>query len=74
MSTVELKLDIIDKIVNLKESYIIEDIKNLLDFELNEKIYQINDAQRKRLNEAKTDKILTEKEANRQIEEWLNEK
>lgn len=74
MSTVELKLDIIDKIVNLKESYIIEDIKKLLDFELDSKIYQLNDDQKRRLNEAKSDKILTEKEANRKIEEWLNEK
>jgi len=74
MSTVELKLDIIDKIVNLKESYIIEDIKKLLDFELDSKIFQLSDAQKRRLNEAKSDKILTEKEANRKIEEWLNEK
>jgi len=69
MSTVELKLDIIDKIVNLKESYIIDDIKKLLDFELDERIYQLSDAQKRRLSEAKSDKILTEKEANRKIEE-----
>lgn len=74
MSTAELKLDIINRIANLKESYIIEDIKKLLDFELDDSVYQISDAQRKRLTEAKTDKVLTESQANKEIEEWLNEK
>ncbi|WP_234110387.1 MULTISPECIES: hypothetical protein [Chryseobacterium] len=74
MSTAELKLDIINRIANLKESYIIEEIKKLLDFELDESVYQISDAQRKRLTEAKTDKVLTESQANKEIEEWLNEK
>lgn len=74
MSTAELKLDIINRITNLKEPHIIEDIKKLLDFELDESVYQINDKQRKRLTEAKTDKVLTEAEANDEIEKWLNEK
>ncbi len=74
MSTAELKLDIINRIANLKESYIIEEIKKLLDFELDESVYKISDAQRKRLTEAKIDKVLTESQANKEIEEWLNEK
>ena len=74
MSTAELKLDIINTITNLKESYIIEEIKKLLDFELDESTYKITDKQRKRLTEAKSDKILSETEANNEIEQWLNEK
>lgn len=74
MSTAELKLDIINKIANLKDSSIIEDVKRLLDFELDESIFLLSDAQRKRLSEAKCDRILTETEANRQIEEWLIER
>lgn len=74
MSTAELKLDIINRIANLKELYIIEEIKKLLDFELDDSVYQISDAQRKRLTEAKTDKVLTESQANKEIEEWLNDK
>lgn len=74
MSTAELKLDIINRIANLKESYIIEEIQKLLDFELDKDVYQLSDEQRKRLIEAKTDKILTEAEANSEIEKWLNEK
>lgn len=74
MSNAELKLDIINRIANLKELHIIEDIKKLLDFELEKKVYKVSDTQRRRLTEAKSDKILTETEANTQIEEWLNEK
>ncbi len=74
MNTDELKLDIIKRITSLKESYIIEEIKNFLDFELDEGVYQLSDAQRKRLTEAKTDKVLTEAEANSEIEKWLKEK
>ena len=74
MSTAELKLDIINTITNLKESYIIEEVKKLLDFELDESTYKITDKQRKRLTEAKSDKILSETEANNEIEQWLNEK
>jgi hypothetical protein len=74
MSTAELKLDIINTIANIKESYIIEDIKKLIDFELNNETYTLNDIQKRRVAEAKTDNILSETEANRQIEEWLNEK
>lgn len=74
MSTAELKLDIINTIANIKESYIIEDIKKLIDFELNNKTYTLNDIQKRRVAEAKTDNILSETESNRQIEEWLNEK
>lgn len=74
MNTDELKLDIINRITNLKESYIIEEIKKLLDFESEEGVYQLSDEQKKRLTEAKTDKVLTEAEANSEIEKWLNEK
>jgi len=74
MNTDELKLDIINRITNLKEAYIIEEIKKLLDFESEEGVYQLSDEQKKRLTEAKTDKVLTEAEANSEIEKWLNEK
>lgn len=74
MSTAELKLDIINRITQLHESHIIEEIQKLLDFELDEGIYKLTDAQRKRLTDSKNDKRLTEAEANSEIEKWLNEK
>ena len=74
MRNAELKLAIINRITNIKESYIIEEIKKLLDFELDNTVYQVNEEQKKRLTEAKNDKLLSEVEANDEIERWLNEK
>ncbi|MFT4202479.1 MAG: hypothetical protein QM610_01080 [Chitinophagaceae bacterium] len=74
MNTAELKLDLINKIANLKESYIIEEIQKLLDFEMDDRVYQLSEAQRQRLTEAKNDKLMSENIANNEIEQWLNEK
>ena len=74
MSTAELKSDIINRIQNLKESHIIEEIKQLLDFELDNGIFQLSAAQKQRLIEAESDNVLSEEEANNDIEKWLNEK
>lgn len=74
MSTAELKSDIINRIQNLNETHIIEEIKQLLDFELNNDVYELSFAQKKRLNEAESDNVLNEEEANNDIEKWLNEK
>lgn len=74
MNNSKLKLDIINIITNLEEDYIVEDIKRLLDFELDNEIYHLSPAQKRRIVEAETDNLLTEIDANKQIEEWLNEK
>lgn len=74
MSTAELKSDIINRIQNLKDSYIIEEIKQLLDFELDNGIFKLSAAQKQRLIEAESDNVLSEEEANNDIEKWLNEK
>lgn len=74
MNTAELKIDLINKITKLKEVRIIEEIQKFLDFELDKGDYKLNDAQKDRILEAENDKVLTEEEANREIEEWLNEK
>ncbi|MFC0344206.1 MULTISPECIES: hypothetical protein [Epilithonimonas] len=74
MSTAELKSDIIKRIQNIKDSYIIDEIKQLLDFELDNGIFQLSAAQKQRLIEAESDNVLSEEEANNDIEKWLNEK
>ena len=75
MNTAELKLDLINKIAQLKESHIIEEISNLLDFELSENIYKTSDKQINRIMEARaeyeTGNTLTESSANAEIEEWI---
>ncbi len=58
MSTAELKLDLIQKITDLKEIRIIEELQNLLDFETDRGIFKINPAQRNRILEAKNDDVL----------------
>lgn len=74
MSTAEMKLDVITKISKLKNTKLIEEIKNLLDFELDKGIFKLNDVQKNRIIEAQSDKILTEEQANKGIEQWLQEK
>jgi len=73
MSTAELKIDLINKITNIKETRIIKEIQRLLDFEMDEGDFQLNEAQESRITEALNDNILTEEQANKEIEEWLQE-
>mgnify|MGYP000907806372 FL=1 len=68
MSTAEIKLDVINKITSLKETRIIKEIQKLLDFELDNGVFHVSDEQKERLTEAKSDSILTEEEANKEIE------
>lgn len=74
MSTAEIKLDLINKITNLKETRIIEEIQKFLDFELDEGVFEVSALQKDRLAEAKNDTILSEDDANNEIEKWLQEK
>jgi hypothetical protein len=75
MNTANLKIDLINKITQLKEGYVIEDINRMLDFELEKGIFKLTPKQRNRILEAKEEykigKVLSEKEANKEIQEWL---
>jgi len=77
MNTSELKLNIIQKITELKEVRVIEEIKRLLDFELDKGIYELSENQKSRVAEAREEytngKILTENEADNEIDQWLKE-
>jgi len=74
MNAAEVKLDLINRIANLKESRIIEEIKNLLDFEQDSTVFQVSDEQKARLLKARSDEVISEDEANNEIEKWLQEK
>lgn len=74
MNAAELKLDLINRIATLKDSKIIEEIKDLLDFEQANTVFELNDEQQKRILAAQKDEILTEDDANNEIEKWLQEK
>ncbi|MGE8555355.1 MAG: hypothetical protein ACN6OB_15650 [Chryseobacterium jejuense] len=78
MNTSDLKLDLINRIAQLKEARIVEEIQKLLDFELDQNEYILNEAQKERVAEAreeyKNKAYLPEEKANQDIEEWLGEK
>lgn len=74
MNSAEIKIDLINRITQIKETRLIEEIQNLLDFELNKGVFEISDVQKDRLIEAKKDTVISEKEANNSIEEWLQKK
>ncbi|WP_144282647.1 hypothetical protein [Chryseobacterium echinoideorum] len=74
MNAAEIKLELINRIANLKDTKIIDEIKNLLDFEQDTDVYQLDDVQNVRLLNAQNDEVLSEDEANNQIEKWLQER
>lgn len=75
MSTANLKIEIIKKITQLKESNVMEEINRLLDFESEKGIFKLTTKRQARILEAKEEykagKVLSENEANKKIQEWL---
>ncbi len=74
MNSAEIKIDLINRITQIKETRLIEEIQNLLDFELNKGVFEVSEIQKDMLIEAKKDTVISEKEANNSIEEWLQKK
>jgi len=76
MNTANLKIDLINKITQIKETNVIKEIKRVLDFELDEGIFQLTNDQKKRIVDAKQEikqkKYLTDSSANKEISEWLD--
>ena len=77
MSTVELRKRLIDKIQKTKDERILEEAYRLLELETEDiEIYKLNDDQKKAINEArqqiKNGQFLTEEQADKEIDEWLN--
>lgn len=74
----QLKLDVINKITELKEIRVIREIKKLLDFELDEDVFALSKQQENRIAEARKEyangEISSDEEVNKDIEQWLNEK
>lgn len=74
----QLKLDVINKITELKEIRVIKEIKKILDFELDEEIYVLSKQQESRIAEARKEyangEISSDEEVKKEIEQWLNEK
>lgn len=80
MSTAELKLklELINKIIELKEIRIVKELKKLLDFELDKEIFELSQKQKNRITKARKEysngEVFTNEEVENEIEQWLNEK
>lgn len=77
MSTIELRKRLIDKIHKTKDERILEEAYRLLELETEDiEIYKLNLDQKEAISEAreqvKNGQFLTEDQANKEIDEWLN--
>ena len=78
MRTAELKIDLISRIANTEEPRIIEEIRKLLDFELDNETYKLNPQQLQRVSEARAEylagNVVSEQQADEAIDLWLSGK
>ncbi len=76
MKTTELKKRLIDKIQKSENNSLLEEAYRLLDLESQDiEVYQLNDEQKSAVAEAreqiKKGQVLTQDQANQEIDEWL---
>ncbi len=77
MSTIELKKRLIDKIQKTDNENLLGEAFRLLEMESEDiEIYKLNDGQKKAIEEArkqiKNGQFLTDEQAGKEIDEWLN--
>jgi len=76
MKSTELKKQLIDKIQKSENNHLLEDVNRLLDLETQDiEVYRLNDDQKSAVSEArqqiKNGQILTDDQANQEIDQWL---
>lgn len=78
MTPANLKIQLINKITRIQDAHVINEIKRLLDFELEEGPFKLSAAQKKRMalarHEIRQKKTLTEPKANNEINKILSNK
>ena len=77
MTEIELKKRLIEKIQHTQDERILEEAYRLLEMESEDiNVYRLNDEHKKAIAEArkqiKNGQFLTEGQANKEIDEWLN--
>ncbi len=76
MSTIELRKRLIDKIQKTDNESLLEEAYRLELETQDIEIYKLTDEQRKAVNEGRTQikngEFLTDEQANKEIDEWLN--
>lgn len=78
MSTVELKKRLIDIIQKTKDERILEEVYRIFELEKNDiGVFKLDEEQKNAISEAriqvKEGQFLTEEQANKEIDEWLNQ-
>ena len=76
MADDNLKEKLINKIKETDDPSILEEVSNLFELQEPDAVYQVNDKQKNAIEEAKgqikNKETLTDKQANKDIDEWLN--
>ena len=76
MADDNLKEKLINKIKETDDPSILEEVSNLFELQEPDTVYQVNDKQKKAIEEAKDQiknkETLTDEQANKDIDEWLN--
>ena len=76
MPDTNLKERLINKIKETNDPVILEEVSNLFELQEPDTIYQVNDEQKKAIEEAKNqikdNQTLSDEQADKDIDEWLN--
>ena len=78
MSTVELKHYIIEKLSYIDDISFLKAIKTIVESKADEKVYQLSDFQKKRIEESreqiKKGQTISNEALNKEVLQWLNSK
>ncbi|MCB0541260.1 MAG: hypothetical protein KDE33_27375 [Bacteroidetes bacterium] len=78
MNVAEIKLNLINKITELKNNSIVEELQKILDFELDTVTYKLSKLEKERIlkaeEELKNSELIDNDSVNKQIDTWLKEK
>jgi hypothetical protein len=76
MASADLKERLIERIRRTEDLQLLEEISRLLELQEPDRIYHVNDQQRKNISEAKeqirNNQSISNEDANKDIDEWLN--
>ena len=78
MSTVELRHIIIEKLSNIDDISFLKAIKTIVESKADEKVYQLSDFQKKRIEanreQVKKGQTISNEALNKEVLQWLNSK
>jgi len=76
MSTAELQIDLINKIIGITNKARLKELLQLLQFQNDEEIYATNEEEKKAVSEARIEikegSILSDEDFQKEINAWLN--